>query len=517
MIQDVRRLLSLAAVFALVMGAFVAVPAAAQDATEPPAGASDDACVEPEASEPPGPDETLSMPEDVRIALFNGVWEGIRDFYVDPETNGLDWEAIGDEYAPLVIQTDNAHEVYSLLSEMVELLDDDYTNFYSPEDLGDPESFDPTYGGIGALVDGTPAADDIDGLRILYVFDGGSAKDAGLDARDVVVAVEGDSCARIADIRGPEGTPVTLTVVSPGEAPRDVELERRRINPLIEPVAHRLEADPSVGYLRLISLVGQETIDGVEQALTLFSRGDEAVEGLIIDLRADDQGAPGVVIELLTPFVEGVVGEFHSRLGNDPIEIAPSELAPAYADVPLVVLVDENSEAEAEQLAAILQDQGRAIIVGEQTSGQTHGTQPVDFLDGSLLQIVSFGFQLPDGSTLEGQGVTPDVVVEGDWLAYPESEDPGLLAALKVIDDARAAAASATEAPVVEGTAVAGPPAATEPPAAEGSEAPAAEGSQPPAASDASEPPAAEPSEAPTALPTAAPTAVPEEEPAGYK
>ena len=64
------------------------------------------------------------MPEDFRIGLFDGVWQGIRDGYVDPDTNGLDWDAIGDEYAPLIISTDNAYEVYELLGEMVALLDD---------------------------------------------------------------------------------------------------------------------------------------------------------------------------------------------------------------------------------------------------------------------------------------------------------------------------------------------------------------------------------------------------------
>ena len=153
-----------------------------------------------------------------------------------------------------------------------------------------------------------------------------------------------------------------------------------------------------------------------------------------------------MVIETLAAFVDGEVGEFHSRVGNEPIEIEPNDLADDYADIPLVVLVDEDTEADAEQLAAILQDQGRATIVGTQTSGQTHGTTTVDFADGSLLQIVSFGFQLPDGETLEGLGVTPDVVVEADWLSYPEAEDPFLLAALEVIGAERVAAASAAPA-----------------------------------------------------------------------
>jgi len=408
-------------------------------------------CVEPEASAAPLPDQALTMPESFRVELFDGVWQGIRDYYIDPGTNGLDWDAIGDEYAPLILETENAYRVYDLLNEMVALLDDPYTGFYAPEDLRDAVSADPSYGGIGALLDTSAAGAQTKGLRIMYVFQGGSADDAGIAARDRIVAVDGDPCARIADIRGPEGSEVTLTVVSPGQGPRDITLERRRISPVILPESHRLEADPSIGYLRLVSLAGQETIDAVEQALTVFQRGAEPITGLVIDVRGTNQGAPGVIIEILRTFVSGDVGEFHSRVGNEPIAVEPNDLAEAYADVPLAVLVDENSEAEAEQLAAILQDQGRATVVGEQTAGQTHGTQTIDLPDGSLLQIVSFGFQLPDGTTLEGQGVAPDVPVGGDWLDFPASEDPGVLAAVDVIDAERAAASTAaSEAPVPE-------------------------------------------------------------------
>ena len=55
------------------------------------------------------------------------------------------------------------------------------------------------------------------------------------------------------------------------------------------------------------------------------------------------------------------------------------------------------------------------------------------------MQILSFGFQLPDGRTLEGEGVTPDVLVEADWLSYPEADDPYLLTALEVVEAQRSA------------------------------------------------------------------------------
>jgi len=426
----------------------LAAPAAAQDAETSPspdvAVTTVDECAEPEASAAPRSDAPLSIPEDFRIALFDGVWEGIRDYYWDPDTAGLDWDQVGADYAPLVIQTEDAYQVYDLLSEMVELLEDPFTGFYAPEDLGDREAFDPSYGGIGALLDTSAAGEDSPGLRILYVFDGGSAEEAGIRARDSIIAVEGDSCARIAEIRGPAGTELTLTVVSPGEEPRDITLERRQINPVIRPQARRLEADPSVGYLGVIALSGQDAIDGIEQGLTELGRG-EPLEGLILDLRASNQGAPAVTIGMLSHFVDGQVGEYHSRLGNEAIEIEPSTLAEDYASVPLAVLVDEETEADAEQLAAILQDQGRALIVGSQTSGQTHGATTLDFPEGSLLQIVTFGFQLPDGRTLEGEGVTPDVVVEEDWLAYAEAEDPFVLAALEALSAADATAEASPE------------------------------------------------------------------------
>jgi carboxyl-terminal processing protease len=465
--SDTPRSLSLALVAVSAMVAALALPVAAQDASpDPGESPAADACVEPEPTLEPVSEAALSMPEDFRIALFNGVWEGIDQLYVDPEANGLDWDAIGDEFAPLIIGTDNAHEVYELLREMVESLDDPFTNFYAPEDLGDPATYDPTYGGIGALLDTSAAGEDSPGLRILYVFEGGSAEDAGIGPRDSIVGVNGNSCARIVDIRGPEGTEVTLTIATPGEELRDITLERRRISPQILPQVRRLESDPGIGYLGVLALSTQEAIDSIEQGLTELLRGDP-LKGLVLDLRASEQGAPAVVIEALRAFVDGEVGEFHSRVGNEPIDIEASDLADDYAGIPMVVLVDDETQADAEQLTAILQDQGRATVVGTQTPGETHGTTTIDFPEGSLLQIVSFGFQLPDGRTLEGVGITPDVVVEADWLAYPESEDPFILAALEALEAGLPAATEASSSAAPEVTGSAAPEAASPEPSAE--------------------------------------------------
>ena len=196
------------------------------------------------------------------------------------------------------------------------------------------------------------------------------------------------------------------------------------------PESERLGADQEVGYLRIPGLSGQEVIDAVDEELTGFLDSDTPIDQLILDLRSTNVGAPGVIVELLRHFVSGEVGAFHTRLGDQPIEVEPSALFAEYSRIPMAVLVDDASEAEAEQLAAILQDQGRATIIGQQTAGETHTTNSADLPDGSILQIVSVGFKLPDGSTLEGVGVTPDIEVDEDWLDFPEAEDPGILAAV---------------------------------------------------------------------------------------
>jgi carboxyl-terminal processing protease len=435
--------LSLALGLALAAASLAVLPASRALAQE--------ACPEPTATEAPAPTEPLVMPEGYRVALFDGVWNAVNELYLDPDFNGVDWQAVGDEYSAYMLQTEDGYQVYALLEEMVALLEDPYTLFLSPTFLQEEESSGQPYGGIGALLDRSAAADDVEGLRILYVFEGSPAEEAGLRSRDRVIAVDGDPCVRIEDIRGPVGTPVDLTVVSPGEEPREVTIERQSVAPVILPDAHRIGEDEAVGYVRPNTLAGEGAIAGATDALTGLLE-DGPLEGLIVDLRTTSSGAPAVIASILGQFVEGEVGTLYARTGTSPLTIERGDLAGQLAGVPVVVLVDESTEGPAEQLAAVLQDQGRGVVIGQQTSGRTQGAQSIDFPDGSAIQIVVYGLELSDGRRLEETGVVPDIEVDDDWLAYPESDDPFLLAAL----DALASG-------VVPGGAAAGPDVSPEP------------------------------------------------------
>ena len=99
------------------------------------------------------PDAPLLMPEQSRLDLFDAVWGNINEGYLDPSFNGVDWAAIGDEYAPYFLQTENAWEVYDLVEEMVGLLGDDDVVFVNPLLLESLPAAETNYTGIGTLLD----------------------------------------------------------------------------------------------------------------------------------------------------------------------------------------------------------------------------------------------------------------------------------------------------------------------------------------------------------------------------
>ena len=123
----------------------------------------------------------------------------------------------------------------------------------------------------------------------------------------------------------------------------------------------------------------------------------------------------------------------YTRAGDSVIELPPAPLKRGFDEVPIVVLVDDTTVAEAEQLAVLLQSQGRAQVVGQPTLGVTHGVRPLDFVGGSLLQLTVVGLRLTDGSVLERAGVEPDVLVEVDWAQYSEQNDPYLIKAFELL------------------------------------------------------------------------------------
>lgn len=366
------------------------------------------------------------LPYDERKQIFEEVWRTVNDHYLYTDFHQLNWNALHDEYATMLEQEQSRETFYTMMIELVARLNDDHSRFLPPADAQTENTTinnNEVTVGIGVLTRARP-----DGGFIQSVFPDSPAARAGLEARDRIIAVDGRPyLADDGNMLGEAGSVVRLTVVRPGEKLRDVVLTRQEVQNHIVPTYHRFPGN--IGYVAIPTMWVNDMDEQVNGALTdLVAEGP--LDGLILDVRSNGGGWLYVLSGVLSHFVRGQVGVFFSRQAARPLEIgAPS--GPDLRHVKLVVLIDNETASYAEVLAAVLQQQHQALVIGTHSAGNTETTYAYTLSDGSRLWLAQEGFRLPSGQNLEGVGVLPDIAMDIDWTHYSEDDDPQLLEALR--------------------------------------------------------------------------------------
>lgn len=368
--------------------------------------------------------------------VFNQLTEAIERDYLYPDFNGLDWPATVAKYRAKIDAGLETEAFYTEMFNLVTELGDDHSQFESPAIVAatDAELAGKVdYVGIGTLVE--PFIEK-GHFTIISVFPNSAASHSGLKSHDSVIAVDGiplieDGKPHSLRMRGPECSVARVTVQSPGQAPRDVIIMRYKVtSPL--PVEARLvpTTDGSrIGYIFLPSFF-DETLPGqVEKALKDFGN----LDGLIIDNRMNTGGASSVVEPILSHFASGTLGQFVSRSEKRPFIIDADPINNSQT-VPMVVLVGEGTVSFGEIFSGILQDQGRAKIVGQTTLGNVETLSGYDFADGSRAWIARERFDPANShANWEKDGIIPDVVAFADWDTFNFDTDPGVAAAVKLL------------------------------------------------------------------------------------
>lgn len=314
---------------------------------------------------------------------------------------------------------------YAAIRGALDTLDDKYTAFIEPDVAAVLEE-DATgeFEGIGAFVD----LDENGKLRIVDTFEDGPAAEAGLQAEDRVIALDGESLVgaplyeAIGKIRGPADSQVTLTVEREGrEEPFDVTVTRARLE---IPIVEREMRDDGVGYIRLYDFSGTAT-ESLEEGLEALL--EEHPRGVILDLRQNPGGWLDQAIDVADLFLGDklVAVERFSDGREREFRASSGDIA---EEIPLVVLVNNGSASASEIAAGALQDHGRAVLVGMPTFGKGSVQRPFSLSDGSELRVTVALWFTPKDQRIQGQGLTPDIEVpwpEADRQQDPES-DPQL-------------------------------------------------------------------------------------------
>jgi len=250
-------------------------------------------------------------------------------------------------------------------------------------------------------------------LRIVDVFRGGPAHQAGMTPNQFVMDVDGSSVIQIgakkaADLlKGPEGSTVRLVLRNTDDSMVDVSIVRRKVDVPSVSIAEMVE--PGVGYIRITNFQ-KTTGNEVSRAMLDLSRN--GMRSLIIDLRRNPGGLLDSAVELADYFINR--GSIVSTKGRNGLENHNFEAkAPGTWDIPLVVMIDGDSASASEIFAGAIRDHERGTIVGQTSygKGSVQGVFHNDHGNGGLRLTVSKFFS-PKGTPISQRGVVPHVVVD---------------------------------------------------------------------------------------------------------
>jgi len=283
---------------------------------------------------------------------------------------------------------------------MVESLDP-HTTYLSPEKVSYSRAeFKGNFEGIGIEFDILS-----DTLVVVNPLAGGPSEAAGIMAGDRIVAIDSTSAIGlssedvVAVLRGEKGSSVQLEVFRPFSGNLfSVDVVRNRIPTYSVDAAFMLE--DSTGYIRLSRFVSTTSAEFHKALDRLLAQG---MSGLVVDMRGNPGGyldqAADVADEFL-PEDSLVVYTKSRRGGPDDIRFRATDTGD-YEEGPVVVVVDRGSASAAEILAGALQDNGRALVVGEQTYGKGLVQRQFDFEDGSALRLTIARYYTPSGRQIQ--------------------------------------------------------------------------------------------------------------------
>jgi carboxyl-terminal processing protease len=311
---------------------------------------------------------------------------------------------------------------------------DVYTTYYTKEEMDDfKETSSGVYAGIGVqmTVDRTDNT-----ISVIQVFKGSPAEAAGILPQDKIIkaagkSVTGDDFEEVPKlIKGTPGTKVSVSIFRPSEN-KTYTFDLVRNNVTFPTVEYKL-IDSDIGYIR-ITQFEEKTYDQFKEALDFIQ--EKNAKSLIIDVRNNSGGILSITNKIVDELIpEGVIVSTKDKIGNVETVRADKE----YIDIPLVLLVNENSASASEILAGALKDHNRAKLVGETTFGKGLVQSVVPFEDGSGIKITTAQYYTPKDVCIQGIGIDPDYRVSLDpelliRSSISEQEDAQLQKAIELL------------------------------------------------------------------------------------
>lgn len=366
----------------------------------------------------------------------------VRDVLVGDDEAQLFQEAVDEIARDYYRPVDRRELVDRSLDSAVRSLKDRFSHYFTPVAFVEfQQTTSGEFVGVGISVQASGRLQR--GLRVLKVYDGSPAKRARLRPGDLITKVDGRPTAGestdevTARIKGPEGTSVSLTLRSKGRT-RTERVKRARV--ALPVVQSRMErrGGRKIAYVSLASFTS-----GAHGRLgeAVRKRISQGAEGVVLDLRDNGGGLLDEAVLISSIFIpEGTIVSTRGR--SKPRRVYSATGGAIDTDVPVVVLVNENSASASEIVAGALQDRGRARVVGTKTFGKGVFQEVTQLSNGGALDLTVGEYFTPKGRNLGGGGVKQGAGIRPGILAKDDRDTPRRDEALERALDAVLATAS---------------------------------------------------------------------------
>lgn len=340
-------------------------------------------------------------------AVVDEVWQLVNNEFVDRNFNELDWQSKREEL--LKGDYKNNEDAYKAISKALKELGDPYTRFLPPEQF--KQLSNQTSGevsGIGIRIAIDKRTQDV---IIVETIKNSPAMEAGLQEGDRIVKIDGKPTALMdieqasEAIQGELGSEVKLQIVRSNKPAFDTVITRQQIEVASVDFSLKKEAGLNIGYIKLDEF-SSHAAEQMKEAIENLH--DQDASAFVLDLRGNPGGLLFASVDIARMWLtEGEIVDIVDRQGGHQSFEANNS---AITDLPLVILVDNNSASASEILAGALKENRRAILVGTNTYGKGTVQSVHSLSDGSGLAVTISRYFPPSGININHKGIEPDIV-----------------------------------------------------------------------------------------------------------